>query len=184
MTETMTGTTRQVPEQFAGASVVGVYDSVEDAETAIKRLADAGYPMDHVSILGQNLVSSTQLHGFVTTGDVAKTSATVGAWVGGLFGLLTGVAVLFVPGVGPLMVLGPLAGGVIGAAEGAAWTGVLGAIVGHFVSKQHIPKFTRHLEAGKYLVVVQGGADELARARQLMGSGASEVVEGRADSAA
>jgi hypothetical protein len=163
---------------------VGVYDRLEEAEAAIKRLADARFPMDRVSILGQDLVSSTQLHGFVTTGDVAKTSATVGAWAGGLFGLLTGVAVLFVPGVGPLMVLGPLAGGVIGAAEGAAWTGILGAIVGHFVSKQHIPEFTQHLEAGKYLVVVQSGSDEFAQARQLMGQGASELVEGRTDNTA
>jgi hypothetical protein len=167
-----------------GDNIIGVYDDVEAAEAAIKRLADSGFPMDRVSIIGQNLMSTTQLNGFVTTGDVAKTGATVGAWVGGLFGLLAGAAVLFVPGAGPFVVLGPLASGAVGAAEGAAWTGIVGAIIGHFVSKKHIPKFTQHLQAGKSLVVVQGARDELERARQLLGQGASEVAEGNSGAAA
>jgi hypothetical protein len=169
---------------ITGDNVIGVYDNVEAAEAAIKRLADSGFAMDRVSIIGQNLMSTTQLNGFVTTGDVAKTGATVGAWVGGLFGLLAGAAVLFVPGAGPLVVLGPLASGVVGAAEGAAWTGIVGAIVGHFVSKKHIPKFTQHLQAGKFVVVVEGARDELERARQLLGQGASEVADGNSGAAA
>jgi hypothetical protein len=171
-------------DPMAGDNIIGVYGDVEAAEAAIKRLADSGFPMDRVSIIGQNLMSRTQLNGFVTTGDVAKRGATVGAWVGGLFGLLAGAAVLFVPGAGPLVVLGPLASGAVGAAEGAAWTGVVGAIIGHFVSKKHIPKFTQHLQAGKFLVVVQGARDELERARQLLGQGASEVAEGSSGAAA
>ncbi len=80
-----------------------------------------------------------QLNGFVTTGDIAKTGAAAGAWVGGLFGLLTGVAALFIPGVGPVLAIGPLASTVVGAAEGAVGAGVLSAIVGYFVSKKTIP---------------------------------------------
>jgi hypothetical protein len=72
----------------------------------------------------------------------------------------------------------------VGAAEGAAWTGIVGAIVGHFVSKKHIPKFTQHLQAGKFVVVVEGARDELERARQLLGQGASEVADGNSGAAA
>ncbi|MGH3842368.1 MAG: general stress protein [Pseudonocardiaceae bacterium] len=61
-------------------------------------------PAEQVSIVGQDLHSETHVHGFVTTGDVAKTGAKTGAWVGGLFGVLTGAALLFVPGVGALVV--------------------------------------------------------------------------------
>ena len=56
-------------------------------------------------------------NGLVTTGDNAGPSAATGAWVGGMFGLLAGVALLFVPGAGPLIVLGPLAAAAVGAAE-------------------------------------------------------------------
>jgi hypothetical protein len=177
MTDTATTTPTATAGPTTTASVIGVYDDIERAQAAIKRLADSGFPMDRVSIVGKDLMSETQLNGFVTTGDFAKTGATVGAWVGGLFGLLTGVAVLFVPGVGPLVALGPLAAGVTGAAEGAAWTGILGAIIGHFVAKQHIPKFEEHIAAGRYLVVVQGSPDDSARARTLLGEGAREVQD-------
>lgn len=134
-------------------AVVGVYDSMKDAEAAVRALLDQGVPADQVSIVGQDLHSETEVHGFVSTGDVAKTGAKTGAWVGGLFGVLTGVAVLFVPGVGALIVLGPLAAGALAAAEGAAAGGGLGAMLGHFIAKKHVPKFSRHLEAGKYLVL-------------------------------
>lgn len=134
-------------------AVVGVYDSMKDAEAAVRALLEQGVPADQVSIVGQDLHSETEVHGFVSTGDVAKTGAKTGAWVGGLFGVLTGAAVLFVPGVGALIVLGPLAAGALAAAEGAAAGGGLGAVLGHFLAKRHVPKFSRHLEAGKYLVL-------------------------------
>lgn len=134
-------------------AVVGVYGSMKDAEAAVRTLLEQGVPAEQVSIMGQDLHSETQVHGFVTTGDVAKTGAKSGAWVGGLFGVLSGAALLFVPGVGALVVLGPLAAGALAAAEGAAAGGGLGAVLGHFIAKKHVPKYSGHLEAGNYLVL-------------------------------
>ena len=91
--------------------VIGVYRSMSDAETAIRTLIETGFPSDKVSLIGQDLTTETQVHGFVTTGDVAKGGAKAGAWVGGIFGVLAGAALLVVPGVGPVLVLGPLAAG-------------------------------------------------------------------------
>jgi hypothetical protein len=71
-----------------------------------------------------------------------------------MFGLLAGTALLFVPGAGPLIVLGPLAAAAVGAAEGALIGGGVGAVLGHFVSKKHIPKYEGLVQAGSYLVVV------------------------------
>lgn len=137
----------------ATGAVVGVYESMKDAEAAVAALLEQGVSAEQVSIVGQDLHSETQVHGFVTTGDVAKTGAKTGAWVGGLFGVLSGAALLFVPGVGALIVLGPLAAGALAAAEGAAAGGGLGAVLGHFIGKKHVPKYSRHLEAGNYLVM-------------------------------
>ncbi len=39
------------------------------------------------------------------------------SWVGGLFGVLTGAALLFVPGVEALVLLGPLAAGAVAATD-------------------------------------------------------------------
>ncbi|MFZ0120938.1 MAG: general stress protein [Pseudonocardiaceae bacterium] len=134
-------------------AVVGVYESMKDAESAVRTLLEQGVPAGQVSIVGQGLHSETHVHGFVTTGDVAKTGAKGGAWVGGLFGVLTGAALLFVPGVGALIVLGPLAAGAVAAAEGATAGAGMGAVLGHFIAKKHVPKYSEHLEAGNYLVL-------------------------------
>ena len=133
--------------------VVGVYESMKDAEAAVRTLLEQGVPAEQVSIMGQDLHSETHVHGFVTTGDVAKTGAKSGAWVGGLFGVLTGAALLFVPGVGALIVLGPLAAGALTAAEGATAGAGIGAVLGHFIAKKHVPKYSEHLQAGNYLVL-------------------------------
>jgi hypothetical protein len=173
-----TGVAAQQVTMPSTLSVVGVYDDLEKAEAAIQKFIDAGVPVNQLSIVGQGLQSEARLQGFVTTADVAKSSAKLGAWVGGIFGLLTGIAVLFVPGVGPIVALGPLAGAVLGAAETGAVAGILGAIFGRFLEKQHIPKFEAHLRAGRYLVVAHGDREQVQRARTIMEStGAQDITE-------
>ena len=56
---------------------------MKDAEAAVRTLLEQGVPAEQVSIVGRDLHSETQVHGFVTTGDVAKTGAKSGrGWVG------------------------------------------------------------------------------------------------------
>ncbi|MBI8989779.1 MULTISPECIES: general stress protein [Corynebacterium] len=159
---------------------VAVFDSLEAATEAVRKLGEAGFPIEHVSVITQNLESTTEVHGFINGKDVAKSDAKFGAWFGGIFGLLSGSALLLVPGVGPVVVAGSLAaalaGGVEGAAAFSALGGVVGAVTGHFVAKKHLPKLTEHLTAGRFLLVAQS-ADEadLERAREILG--ADNLVE-------
>jgi hypothetical protein len=88
---------------------VGVYQSMKDAEAAVATLLEHRAPAEQVSIAGQDLHSKTCIPGLVTTGDVATRGAQTGAWVGDLFGVLSAATLRFVPGVGALVVLGPLA---------------------------------------------------------------------------
>jgi hypothetical protein len=57
------------------------------------------------------------------------------------------------PPLGALVVLGPLAADALTAAEGAAAGGGLRAVLGHFIAKKHVPKYSRHFQAGNYLVL-------------------------------
>ena len=166
---------------MAEQSVIGTYDKMEAAENAIRALDRGGFPIKQVSIIGQDLQSERDVHGFVTTGDVAKSGAGVGAWVGGIFGLLVGAAVLFVPGFGPLIVAGPVAawllGGIEGAIVGAAGGGILGGLIGLGVSRDHVVKYEEEVKAGHYLLVAHGSAEEVTRAQRILdGTGAGEVV--------
>jgi hypothetical protein len=158
-------------------AVIGVFADLDSAQAAVERLAAGGFPIDHISVLGKDLRSEIRLNGYVTTGDIAGPSAATGAWVGGLFGLLAGSALLFVPGAGPLIVLGPLAAAAVGAVQGALVGGGVGAILGHFVAKQHIPKYEQLVKAGNYLVVVHGAEPDVARAQQLLTDAGSRDVQ-------
>jgi hypothetical protein len=153
-------------------SAVAVYAHIDQAEEAVRKLGVGGFPVQHVSIIAQNLGTEKKIHGFVTSCDVAKSTARTGAWVGGIFGLLVGAAFLWVPGVGPLIVAGSLSsallGGLEGAVAGAAVTGLLGWLTSLGISKQHILKYEQHVKAGKYLVIAHGSADDVAKAKTIL----------------
>jgi hypothetical protein len=155
-------------------SVVAIYDRMREAENAIRLLDEGGYPVNQISIVSRDLENEKQVQGFITTGDVAKSGAATGAWVGGLFGILIGAAFLWIPGFGPLMVAGPFAalllGGVEGVLTGAVGGGLLGALIGWGVSKKHILKYEESLKGGKYLVIAHGSTEEVERAHSILES--------------
>jgi hypothetical protein len=166
------------------ATVIAVYPDHASAEDAVRRLQADGIDMKNVSIIGKDFQAVEKPLGFVTPGSVAKDGAKVGAWSGGLFGLLIGAAFLIVPGVGPVVIAGPLAAALLGGAEGAlggaAFGGLMGALVGLGVSKDKAIRYESEVKAGKFLVTLQGDAAQIERARYFVDNDAaesSEVVE-------
>src|SRR5262249_61447943 len=141
------------PERSAGRGGAGV----DSAEAGAQKLGQGGVPLQHVSISSKHLGSEKKVHGFVTRCDVAKAAGRAGAWVGGIFGLLVGAALVWLPGVGPLVVAGSLTaalmGGLEGAVAGAALSGVLGWLASLGISKQHILKYEESVKAGRCLVI-------------------------------
>ncbi len=162
-------------------SVIGVYQTMSEAEEAVRMLDKGKFPIKQVSFVAQNMESVKEVHGYVTAGDVAKSGAGTGGWVGGIFGLLIGAAFIWVPGFGPLLVAGSFATMLLGSMEGviagAAGGGLLGALVGWGVSKQHILKYEEHLKGGKYLLMAHGSAEEVTRALKILqGTGAADLT--------
>jgi len=103
----------------AERSVVDIYDTMAQAEEAVHTLDQAGFPVKQVSIVTQNLASDKTTHGFITPGDdLSPRGAATGAWVGGLVSVLIGSAFLWLPGFGPLLVVGRLAALLLAGVEG------------------------------------------------------------------
>jgi hypothetical protein len=120
----------------------------------------------------QNIETTKQVHGFITVGDLAAQGASSGAWMGGFFGILIGAAFLWIPGIGPLFVAGPFAAallaGVEGTVAGAAGGGLLGALFGWGISKEHIIKYEADIKNGKYLVVANGDETQINLAKSIL----------------
>jgi hypothetical protein len=162
-------------------TVIAVYPDHASAEDAVRRLQKEGIPMQNLSIIGKDFQTVEKPVGFVTTGDVAKSGAKVGAWTGGLFGLLVGAAFLILPGVGPVVIAGPLAaallGGIEGAMAGAAFGGLTGALVGLGISKDKAIRYESQVKAGKFLVTLRGDGQQTERAKSLLTAGKAESTE-------
>jgi hypothetical protein len=157
--------------------VVGVFNTPEQAEAAVKKLIDAGIAPENVSIIARDFEAKNRVTGYLSMGDVARNMAGTGAWVGGLFGLLAGsTAFLWAPVVGPFVVLGPLVATALGALQGGAVGGLMGAILGKGLEKDRILKYERDVQAGKLLVTVHGTAEELENARRIMTESDGEDV--------
>jgi len=162
-------------------SVVGVYKTLDGAESAVRELGDGGFPIKKVSIVAKQLEDNKRIHGYVTSCDIAESAAATGAWMGGIFGILVGAAFVWVPGFGPLVIAGSLTsmvlGGIEGAVAGGATTGVLGWLVGLGVSSQKILKYEEDVKAGKYLVIAHGPEADTERARTILTGSKAEQLD-------
>jgi hypothetical protein len=96
----------------------------------------------------------------------------VGAFWGGFWGLLFGSAFFAIPGLGPVLVAGPLVAWIVGALEGAAVVGglsVIGAgLIGMGIPKDSVVQYELALKTDKYLLMVYGTALEVEKARSIL----------------
>jgi hypothetical protein len=153
-------------------SVVAVYDTHEQAEAAIKELQEAGVDMKSLSIAGKNTHTDEHVVGYYNAGDRMKYWGKLGAFWGGFWGLLFGSAMFAIPGIGPILVAGPLVGWIVGALEGAAVVGGISAVgAGLFsigVPKDSVIKYDVALKTDKFVLVVHGTPEAVDHARHII----------------
>ncbi|OHX11222.1 DUF1269 domain-containing protein [Chromobacterium sphagni] len=151
---------------------VYVYNTHVEAEDAIRFLSKAGFDVKKLSVIGKGYHSEEHPVGFYTLGDKMKAWGSVGAFWGGLWGLLIAPAVFFLPGLGLVAMAGPVVSALVGALEGAVVVGGLSALgaaltkVG--VSAEQAIKYETALKADKYVLVVHGGMEDVARAHSIL----------------
>jgi hypothetical protein len=162
---------------MADQSAVAVYKDFTEAENAVRQLHRAGISMEKISIIGKDWQVREDVQGFYTPTDAAKEGAAEGAWIGGLFGMLMGAAFFLVPAVGPVVVLGPLAGLLAGAVGGAGIGALVSSLIAMGIPKEEAIKYQARLEAGEFLVVVNGTPQEVESARQILQSTSGTEVK-------
>ena len=128
--------------------------------------------MRALSIIGKDSHTDEHVVGYYNTGDRMKYWGKIGAFWGGFWGLLFGSAFFAIPGIGPVLVAGPLVAWIVGALEGAVLVGGLSAIgaglVGIGIPKDSILKYELDLKTDKFLLLVHGAAEEVEKARSIL----------------
>src|SRR5579863_342239 len=153
-------------------ATIAVYDTHSAAENAVKELQKSGFDMKKLSVVGKDYHTDQQVIGYYNAGDRMKYWGKTGGFWGGLWGLLFGAAFFWVPGVGSLLVAGPLAAWIVGTLEGAAVVGGLSALGAGLYSigipKNSVLKYETAVKADKFLLVAHGTAGEAANAKNIL----------------
>jgi uncharacterized membrane protein len=153
-------------------SVVAIYETHSQAEEAVKELQRSGFDMRKMSIVGKDYHTEEHVVGYYNTGDRMKYWGKLGAFWGGIWGLFLGSAFFAIPGIGPVLVAGPLVAWIVGALEGAVVMGGLSALGAGLYSigipKDSVVKYEAALKSDQFLLLAHGTTDEVARARNIM----------------
>ena len=143
----------------AGQQLVATYPTYDEAQRAVDRLSDAGFPVQYVDIVGRDLSLVENVTGRLTTGRAAAAGAASGAWFGLFIGLLVG---LFTTGP---ECLGLVLGGLL---IGAVWGAVFGFLAHYSTRGQRDFASTQGLRAARYELMVADA--QAAKAREALGS--------------
>jgi hypothetical protein len=153
-------------------AVVAVYNNHAEAEDAVQQLQRSGFDMKKLSIVGKDYHTDEHVVGYYNTGDRMKYWGKMGAFWGGIWGWLFGAAFFMIPGLGPILVAGPLVGWIIAALEGAVVVGGLSAVGAGIYSigipKDSILKYEEAIKSDKFLLLAHGTGSEVAKARDIL----------------
>ena len=153
-------------------AVVAVYATHTDAEKAVKMLQRAGIDMSTLSIVGKDTHTEEQVVGYYNSCDRMKYWGKTGAFWGGFWGMLVGSAFFAIPGIGPVLVAGPLVTWIVGALEGAVVFGGLSAIgaglYGMGIPKDSIVQYELDIKTDKYLLMAYDTTEAIEKARDVI----------------
>ena len=153
-------------------SSVYVFDTRTQAEDAIRSLNASGFDKKELSVIGRGYHSEEHPVGFYTSGNRIKQWGGAGGFSGGTRGLLSAPTVFFIPELGLMAMAGPLVSALVGVLNSAVVVGGLSnlgtALTETGVPKDDVIKFETALKGAKYVLMVHGNAEELAKARAVL----------------
>ena len=164
-------------------TVTGLFDNYDDASDAVGELEASGVPHADISIVANNSDDWYEDGNTSKAAEDATGGAGVGAVIGGAGGLLTGLGLMAIPGVGPVVAAGWLAATAVGAVGGAVVGGAAGGIVGALtdsgVSEKDAHVYAEGVRRGGTMVTAKVDDDLAGEAERILGQANSVNLEDR-----
>ncbi len=171
-------------------TVVGIFNSQQDAEKAARMVKDAGLRTSDISIItkqdgnnqaGQDVRRNTAT-GTTTAPNMAMGKGGIndnisdgvitGGVLGGLAGLLVGAGTMIVPGFGIVAAAGPITGLLSGAVTG----GIVGGLVDLGIPEAKGREYEKNIKEGKILWSMRTDDKDVSEIQSILRTcGASEV---------
>jgi len=148
------------------STVIGAFDSRSAAEQAVEEIREMGISEDEISIVGRKESFGEEegeqgLEADETVTGQEENDLTTGTWtggtLGGLAGIAAGVGAMAIPGIGPVVALGPIAAGLSGVAAG----GIAGALIDMGIPAEEGEQYEEQVRQGRILAVVESDEDKV-----------------------
>jgi len=155
-------------------TVIGVFSSHDQAEKAVSELRNKGFEKE-ISILAKEEKSykgtdkNTEMFG----GDSLSDGATTGGVIGGIAGLAIGAGALAIPGLGPIIAAGPIAGLLSGAATG----GVAGGLADWGIPEDRSKYYEGQVREGNIVATLKTNDEKINSAADVLRKNGAQDVE-------
>jgi uncharacterized membrane protein len=168
-------------------TITALYDRTEDAQKALRELQNMNISRDDISLVASNATGEYSREnggrGLQTDGDTGE-GAVAGAAVGGMGGLVVGLAALAIPGIGPVLAAGPIASALvamgIGAGIGAVTGGLVGALTDFGMSEEKAGYYAEGVRRGGTLLTAHVPENMSSRVMDMLNRHNAIDVEERA----
>jgi len=171
--------TNRIQSMSTNNSAVAVFHTHAKAEDAVREVQKSGFDMTKLSIVGKDYHTDEHVVGYYNAGDRMKYWGKAGAIWGGFWSLLFGSAFFAIPGLGPVLVAGPLVAAIVAVAEGAVVVGGVSALGAAMMSigipNNSVLQYETELKNDRLLLVVHGTADEIETAKNVLSSHGVDV---------
>jgi hypothetical protein len=170
---------RTVEDRSMVKTIVGSFDSFNEAHQVANELRAAGFLDSDISIVANNAdgayandarLDDTTTARTVRDDDTSATAkgAVAGAVVGGGAGLAASLAGLAIPGIGPIIAAGPIVATLAGAGTGAVAGGLIGGLVDVGVPETDAEYYAEAVRRGGALVTVRADESRAEEAADIM----------------
>jgi uncharacterized membrane protein len=160
-------------------TVVATFSKRDEADKAISDLRTKGLDKD-ISIISKDKDNMSNQEGnqankqtTMTKNDSIVNGALTGGVIGGIAGWAIGAGMLAIPGLGPIIAAGPLAGLISGAATG----GIAGGLVDWGIPAERSNYFEERVKKGELLVSLKVDVENINIASAILQDNGATNVE-------
>jgi len=155
-------------------TVISTFNSRESAERAISDLRSKGFDKE-ISLVAKDEKSGGKSRENTSTmkGDSVLDGMSTGGMLGGLAGLAMGAGALAIPGIGPIVAAGPIAGLFSGAATG----GIAGSLIDWGIPAERSRYYESRIKQGNIMVSVRTDENKAKDAADILRRYGSQDVE-------
>jgi uncharacterized membrane protein len=166
-------------------TLLGIFSSRVHAENAISELTREGFDTRDISLV-MKTEDQPVSHNGTNMAEGAASGVVTGGVLGGLAGLLIGLGAITLPGIGGLLVAGPIAAalGLVGAAAatvsgaltGAVAGGIVGALVGLGLPEEEAKAYASKVRDGGILIAVPAQIEDEQKVRNIFVKNGADMI--------